>query len=69
MDDRLALIGFRHSVYTRIVRIALIETGLQADYIEVDPFEDFDSCSRAAKGQRQIAGGNGERTCHRLQMA
>lgn len=40
MDDELTLIGFRHSVYTRIVRMALIELGLDAAYVEVDPFAD-----------------------------
>ncbi|OAN78565.1 hypothetical protein A8B82_09345 [Sulfitobacter sp. EhC04] len=40
MADGFTLIGFRHSVYTRIVRMALIEMGLQASYIEVDPFTD-----------------------------
>lgn len=34
----LRLVGFEYSVYTRIVRIALIELGLRADYVEVDPF-------------------------------
>lgn len=40
MADGFTLIGFRHSVYTRIVRIALIEMRLQASYVEVDPFSD-----------------------------
>ncbi len=40
MADPLTLIGFRHSVYTCIVRMALIEMGLKADYIEADPFAD-----------------------------
>ncbi|XDA97863.1 glutathione S-transferase family protein [Sulfitobacter sp. LCG007] len=34
----LRLIGYRFSVYTRVVRMALIEKGLSADYVEVDPF-------------------------------
>tara|TARA_R110002074_G_scaffold151721_2_gene305560 strand:- start:3583 stop:4227 length:645 start_codon:yes stop_codon:yes gene_type:complete len=38
MADRLTLIGFRYSVYTRIVRMALLELGLEAEYVEVDPF-------------------------------
>jgi glutathione S-transferase len=38
--DNLILIGFRHSVYTRIVRMALIEMGMQATYTEADPFAD-----------------------------
>ncbi|MGJ8618668.1 MAG: glutathione S-transferase family protein [Sulfitobacter sp.] len=38
MDEPLTLIGFRYSVYTRIVRMALIELGLEAAYVEVDPF-------------------------------
>ena len=40
MDEQLTLIGFKHSVYTRIVRIALIELGMQAAYVEADPFSD-----------------------------
>ena len=38
MADRLTLIGFEHSVYTRIVRMALIELGLEANYVEANPF-------------------------------
>ena len=38
MDDQLTLIGFRYSVYTRIVRMALIEMGLKAVYVEANPF-------------------------------
>lgn len=40
MDDRLILIGFEYSVYTRIARMALVELGLDAEYVEVDPFSD-----------------------------
>ncbi|MEQ6249265.1 glutathione S-transferase family protein [Sulfitobacter sp. HNIBRBA3233] len=40
MAERLTLTGYRYSVYTRIVRIALIEMGLSATYAEVDPFTD-----------------------------
>lgn len=40
MAETLSLIGFHHSVYTRIVRMALAEMGLQARYIEVNPFAD-----------------------------
>ena len=40
MDKPLTLIGYRYSVYTRIVRMALIEFGLSADYLEADPFSD-----------------------------
>jgi glutathione S-transferase len=40
MVDGLYLYGFRHSVYTRVVRMGLIETGLKATYVEVDPFAD-----------------------------
>lgn len=40
MDDRLVLIGFEYSVYTRIVRTALVELEFDAEYIEVDPFSD-----------------------------
>ena len=38
MDDRFILIGFRYSVYTRIVRMALLELGLEATYVEANPF-------------------------------
>ena len=38
MAERLTLVGYRYSVYTRIVRMALMETGLAAAYLEVDPF-------------------------------
>ena len=38
MADALTLVGFKHSVYTRIVRIALIELGMTAAYVEADPF-------------------------------
>jgi len=40
MDKPLILIGYRYSVYTRIVRMALIEMGLSAEYVEVNPFSD-----------------------------
>lgn len=46
MADDLALIGFKHSVYTRIVQVGLIETGLKASYIEVDPFADDPALDR-----------------------
>ena len=36
----LTLVGFRYSVYTRIVRMALSEMSLKADYVEADPFAD-----------------------------
>lgn len=38
MADRLTILGYRYSVYTRIARMALTETGLTAAYSEVDPF-------------------------------
>jgi glutathione S-transferase len=38
MADDLHLLGYRYSVYTRIVRMALIEMSLEASYAEVDPF-------------------------------
>lgn len=38
MADGLTLIGFRHSVYTRIVRMALIEMDMRAAYVEANPF-------------------------------
>jgi len=38
MADGLFLIGYRYSVYTRIVRAALIEMGLEATYHEANPF-------------------------------
>ncbi|SFT06986.1 glutathione S-transferase [Sulfitobacter marinus] len=38
MAEGLTLIGYRYSVYTRIVRVALIEMGLEATYHELNPF-------------------------------
>ncbi|KAJ04377.1 glutathione S-transferase family protein [Sulfitobacter mediterraneus] len=38
MAEPLNLLGFRHSVYTRIARMGLIETGLTATYVEANPF-------------------------------
>ncbi|APE42143.1 hypothetical protein BOO69_01005 [Sulfitobacter alexandrii] len=46
MAEPFELIGFRYSVYTRIVRIALIETGTDASYLEVDPFSDSPALER-----------------------
>lgn len=40
MAEALRLIGFKHSVYTWIVRLALAEMGLSADYVEANPFAD-----------------------------
>ena len=40
MADPLRLIGFEHSVYTWVVRFAMAEMGLTADYIEANPFAD-----------------------------
>ena len=40
MADGLHLIGYRYSVYTRIVRVALIEMALEAEYREVNPYDD-----------------------------
>ncbi|MEP5728845.1 MAG: glutathione S-transferase family protein [Sulfitobacter sp.] len=40
MAEPLRLIGFRHSVYTWIVRLALHEFGCTAEYIEANPFAD-----------------------------
>ena len=40
MAEALRLIGFKHSVYTWIVRLALHEMGLTADYVEANPFAD-----------------------------
>ena len=40
MADGLHLIGYGPSVYTRIVRMALIEMGLSATYAEADPFAE-----------------------------
>ncbi|MEW9918201.1 glutathione S-transferase family protein [Marimonas sp. MJW-29] len=40
MAEALRLIGFEHSVYTWIVRLALREMGLSAEYVEADPFAD-----------------------------
>lgn len=39
MADTLRLIGFDHSVYTRIVRAALHQMNLSAEYQETNPFE------------------------------
>jgi len=38
MVETLNLLGFRHSVYTRVARMGLMETGLTATYIEANPF-------------------------------
>lgn len=38
MAEPLTLFGYRYSVYTRIVRMALIHMELQARYVETDPF-------------------------------
>ena len=38
MSDPVTLVGFRHSVYQRIVRLALHEKGVAFDVQEVDPF-------------------------------
>lgn len=40
MAERLTLYGFAHSVYTRAVRIALIEMQMTAESVEVDPFAE-----------------------------
>lgn len=40
MVDPLILMGFGPSVYTRIVRLALLEMGLTAEYVEVNPFAE-----------------------------
>lgn len=40
MAEPLTLIGFEHSVYTRIARMALVEMGLEADYVEANPFAE-----------------------------
>lgn len=34
----LTLYGFRHSVYSRIVRMVLCAKGLQANWVDIDPF-------------------------------
>ena len=38
MAEALKLYGYHYSVYTRITRAALIEVGLDAEYIETNPF-------------------------------
>lgn len=38
--EPLALTGWRHSVYTRIVRMVLAEKGLDAAFRDVDPFAE-----------------------------
>lgn len=40
MAERLRLIGFEHSVYTWVVRFALAEMGVEAAYVETNPFLD-----------------------------
>lgn len=40
MADPLRLIGFEHSVYTWAARFALAEMGLEAAYVEANPFAD-----------------------------
>ncbi len=40
MADPLHLIGFKHSVYTWVVRLALAEMGMTAEYTEANPFAD-----------------------------
>ncbi|WP_306116682.1 MULTISPECIES: glutathione S-transferase family protein [unclassified Roseovarius] len=41
----LTLTGFRHSVYTRSVRIALAEKGVAYSYVECDPFDPTNALS------------------------
>lgn len=36
----LILTGWRHSIYTRIARLVLAEKGLEASFIDIDPFAD-----------------------------
>ena len=48
MAEGLILNGFGPSVYTRIVRMALIEMGLDADYVECDPFSEVPDQTLAA---------------------
>ncbi len=38
VDAGLRVIGYRHSVYSRAVRIGLVELGLACDWVEADPF-------------------------------
>lgn len=38
MTKRILLRGYRYSVYTRIVRVALVEKGLSHEAEEIDPF-------------------------------
>ncbi|NNK15710.1 MAG: glutathione S-transferase family protein [Sulfitobacter sp.] len=40
MAEALRLIGFKHSVYTWIVRLALHEMGMAAEYVEANPFAE-----------------------------
>jgi glutathione S-transferase len=44
MDD-LTLLGYRYSVYTRVVRMVLAEKRQQVTYIETDPFSDTPDAS------------------------
>lgn len=41
MDSSLTLIGFHHSVYTWVVRLALDALDLKATYVEANPFADI----------------------------
>ncbi len=43
--EGVTLTGFRHSVYTRSVRIALAEKGVAYAYAECDPFDPSDALS------------------------
>ncbi len=40
MADALDLVGFKHSVYTWVVRLALAEMGLDSGYTETNPFAE-----------------------------
>lgn len=40
MAEPLRLIGFEHSVYTWVARFALAEMGLEAEYVEANPFAE-----------------------------
>jgi len=45
MDSFVTLVGFRHSVYQRVVRIALHEKNIQFGVQEVDPFDPIEAKS------------------------
>jgi glutathione S-transferase len=43
MNSSVTLVGFRHSVYQRVVRIVLYEKNIEFDIAEVDPFDPIEA--------------------------